>query len=109
MKFEPFNSLHLNTGNGSPNGGYQASRSRVEPISVVIPTLNDVANISELLVRLHAALMKAGIPYEAIVVDDHSTDGTRIAAEAIARFYHLPVRVLIKRGRPGKSYSLIEG
>lgn len=62
-----------------------------------------------LLIRLDQTLAQAGITYEAIVVDDHSTDDTIAAAEAIARERNLPVRILIKQGRPGKSFSLIEG
>ena len=80
-----------------------------EPISVIIPTLNEVANIAQLLTRLDRILTKAAIPYEVIVVDDHSTDGTTAAAESIAIEKDLPVRVLTKQGQPGKSFSLVEG
>jgi dolichol-phosphate mannosyltransferase len=79
------------------------------PISVIIPTLNEVANITLLLVQLDRTLTQAGISYEAIVVDDHSTDGTATSAEALAKKENLPVRILIKQGRRGKSFSLIEG
>lgn len=78
-------------------------------LSVVIPTLNEAANIGQLLLRLHAALTEAAIPYEAIIVDDHSRDGTCAVATRVAAEHVLPVRVLTKRGRPGKSFSLLEG
>jgi dolichol-phosphate mannosyltransferase len=80
-----------------------------DPISVVIPTLNEVANITILPVQLDRILTQAGISYEAIVVDDHSTDGTVASAQALIQKENLPVRILIKQGRPGKSFSLIEG
>src|SRR5258708_2189093 len=80
-----------------------------EAISVVIPTLNEAANIGHLLVRLHQVLTEAAISYEVIVVDDHSMDDTIAVARAIAKDKGLPVQVLIKQGLPGKSYSLIEG
>ena len=79
------------------------------PISVVIPTLNEVANITILLVQLDQTLTRAGVSYEAIVVDDHSTDGTAESAEALVKKENLPVRILTKQGQRGKSFSLIEG
>ena len=80
-----------------------------QPISVIIPTLNEAANIAQILVRLGRTLTEAAILYEVIVVDDHSTDNTVLIAEAIARGWGLPVRVLTKQGQPGKSFSLMEG
>src|SRR5262249_33563533 len=47
--------------------------------------------------------------YEVIVVDDHSTDSTVSIVESLAKQRSLPVRVLTKQGRPGKSFSLMEG
>ena len=82
---------------------------RCGPISVVIPTLNEVANISILLLQLDQTFTRVGVSYEAIVVDDHSTDGTLASVEALVRRENLPVRTLVKQGRRGKSYSLIEG
>jgi len=78
-------------------------------ISVVIPTLNEAGNIGELLLRLDQTMAQAGVLYEAIIVDDRSTDGTREIATMIAVENFLPVRVLIKQGQIGKSFSLMEG
>ena len=80
-----------------------------EPVSVIIPTLNEGENIADLLIRLHQALTQHAIVYEVIVVDDHSTDNTVAAAVSVAKEKNLPVRVLTKRGRRGKSFSLMEG
>ncbi len=88
---------------------HNISRFAPELISVIIPTLNEVANIAQLLTRLDRILTNAAIPYEVIVVDDHSTDGTTAAAEAITIEKELPVRILTKQGQPGKSFSLMEG
>jgi dolichol-phosphate mannosyltransferase len=81
----------------------------LQPISVIIPTLNESANIANLLIRLDRTLTQADIPYEAIVVDDHSTDDTIAVAEAVAIDKILSVRILPKQGRRGKSFSLMEG
>jgi cellulose synthase/poly-beta-1,6-N-acetylglucosamine synthase-like glycosyltransferase len=86
-------------------------QSTPEPISVIIPTLNEAANIAELLMRLGQTLTQAAIPCEIIVVDDHSTDDTVSIVETIAKEQKLPVpvRILTKQGHPGKSFSLTEG
>ena len=47
---------------------------RVPLLSVIVPTLNERANVSILFDRLDDAL--SAIPWEMIVVDDDSTDGT---------------------------------
>ena len=43
-------------------------------LSIVIPTFNEAGNIGELLRRI--AICLAGVAWEAIVVDDNSSDGT---------------------------------
>src|SRR5262249_27899463 len=80
-----------------------------EPVSIVIPTLNEAANIAELLTRLAQSMDQAAIPYEVIVVDDYSTDNTISIIKSLAGQQALPVRVLVKQGRAGKSFSLMEG
>src|SRR4030043_2009243 len=48
----------------------------VETLSILIPVYNEVDNIFPLFDRLNSALKKTGRPYEIIVIDDGSTDGT---------------------------------
>ena len=48
--------------------------SKVEMISVVIPTLNEAGNILEAITTIHEDL---AYPKEIIVVDGNSTDGTK--------------------------------
>ena len=50
-----------------------AMTSKVELISVVIPTLNEAGNILEAVTTIHKEL---AYPKEIIVVDSNSTDGT---------------------------------
>lgn len=76
-------------------------------ISVIIPTYNEAENITQLIIRLHTSLTKAGYTYEIIVVDDHSTDKTRHAVKELAK--KLPITLYTKVGSRGKAFSLIEG
>ncbi|HEX2555895.1 MAG TPA: glycosyltransferase [Microvirga sp.] len=50
-------------------------------VSILIPARNEAANIGP---AVEAALASAGVPVEAIVLDDGSTDGTAAIVEAIA-------------------------
>jgi glycosyltransferase involved in cell wall biosynthesis len=45
-------------------------------VSVVVPLYNERDNVQELHAQLTAALEPMGLPYELILVDDGSTDGT---------------------------------
>lgn len=91
------------------SGGVHLSPAAPQPTSVIIPVLNEAENITQLLLRLHRTMTLAAIPYEAIVIDDRSTDDTAVIARETARDHALPVRVLTKQGTPGKSFALIEG
>lgn len=75
-------------------------------LAVVIPTFNEVGNVSALIARLDAALK--GIVWEAIFVDDASPDGTADAARTLA-LTDRRVRVLERIGRRGLSSACIEG
>ena len=54
-------------------------------ISVVIPVYNEAANVAILVDRTVAALEAVGRPFEILLVNDGSVDGTRKAIEEIAR------------------------
>jgi len=45
-------------------------------VSVVIPVFNEAENVDELHTQLSAALVTLGRPYEILIVDDGSSDGT---------------------------------
>lgn len=76
-------------------------------IDIIIPVKNEAANLSPLMARLDTSLRTAHIKYQAIIVDDHSTDDTRVIAKKLAQKY--PIKVLTKKGKPGKAYSILEG
>lgn len=75
-------------------------------LTVVIPTLNEAGNVEPLLDRIGNVL--AGIEWEAIFVDDGSTDGTPELLTTIAQSDRR-VRLIRRVGRRGLSSAVVEG
>jgi len=75
-------------------------------LCVVVPVLNERDNVGPLIERLRAIL--DGLAWEAVFVDDGSTDGTRDAVAAIGRS-DSRVRLLCRTGRRGLASAFIEG
>jgi dolichol-phosphate mannosyltransferase len=66
-------------------------------LSIIVPTYNESKNIEVLLSRLFESLKPNYLPYEVVVVDDNSPDGTAQIAEALKpKFTNLRV---VKRPR----------
>lgn len=74
-------------------------------LSVVLPTYNERENILLLMDEIERVV---NVPYEAIVVDDDSPDGTWRAVEEYARS-HPQVRLLRRVGVKGLTGALNEG
>ena len=64
-------------------------------LSLIVPTVNERDNVTALLRRVHKAL--SDHPYELLIVDDASTDGTRDVALEFAAQY--PLRVISRTTR----------
>lgn len=75
-------------------------------LAVVVPTYNERANIVSLYDKVAAALDNT--PFEFIVVDDDSPDGTADAVRQMSR-QHPNVRVVHRIGRRGLSSACVEG
>jgi glycosyltransferase involved in cell wall biosynthesis len=77
------------------------------PLSIIVPVLNEAENLQLLFKRVDQSLTTASIPYEIIVVDDHSIDDTvSVIKNADSRYN---VKIIEKEGKPGKAFSLLEG
>jgi dolichol-phosphate mannosyltransferase len=82
-----------------------AGRSK-PTLSVVVPTYKESANIPILFERVKDAL--SGVPWELIVVDDDSPDGTSNVAFGLAAEDHR-MRCLRRVNRSGLAGAVIEG
>src|SRR5205807_1062788 len=63
-------------------------------ISIIVPTINEAGNLPRLVRRIRQAM--SGVPYEVIVVDDDSDDGTPIVCQQLARRH--PLRLVLRHG-----------
>lgn len=77
-------------------------------ISVVLPTYNERDGIAELVTEILAALRRARLEAEVLVIDDDSPDGTAAAAEAAFRG-DPAVRVVVRRGERGLASAIWRG
>ncbi len=75
-------------------------------LSIIVPTFNEVDNVSLLLEKLKAVLPVQN--WEVVFVDDDSTDGTKEALHRLCRKYPY-VRSLERIGRRGLSSAVVEG
>jgi dolichol-phosphate mannosyltransferase len=75
-------------------------------VAVVVPTLNEAANVEKLIEKLSTVL--AGRGWEVVFVDDNSPDGT---SDLVRRFGRTArhVRIVQRVGRRGLSSAVIEG
>jgi len=77
-------------------------------VSLVVPVYNEEGNLAELHRRVVAVLDAEGVPFELLVVDDGSTDGTwRVIADLHAADHR--VRALRHRRNFGKAEALGNG
>ena len=85
-----------------------AVEAAVKPLelAIVLPTLNERANVAPMVARLEQALGPSG--WEAVFVDDNSRDGTAELVREIGRT-DPRIRVIQRIGRRGLASAAIEG
>ncbi len=79
-----------------------------EKLALVIPTLCEAENIGGLLNQIRSVLDPLETPYEILVVDDDSGDGTGDVVSAIAK-QDSRVRLLVRKGERGLSGAILHG
>lgn len=82
------------------------SDPRVE-ISVVVPTYREADNLRALVTRVDEALRPTGVPYELIIADDNSLDGTEEIACELAREF--PVKLIVRTSDRDLSLAVLDG
>jgi len=82
--------------------------STPEKLALIIPTLREAENLRGLLGHIRSVLDPVGFPYEIIVVDDDSRDGTEDIVNSISR-EDPRVRLLIRKGQRGLSGAVLYG
>jgi dolichol-phosphate mannosyltransferase len=74
----------------------------------VIPTYNECENIGLLLRHIHVVLMETGRPFEVIVVDDDSPDGTWAVVQDLVSEYP-SLRVIRRINERGLAQAVVRG
>lgn len=77
-------------------------------LSVIIPAYNEEKTIIQILTRVIQSQI-AGVEKEVIVVNDHSTDNTRILVEEFIQSGHSQVRLINQAKNLGKGSALHRG
>src|SRR5579863_1104547 len=96
----------------TPDANCREERTNLmrDKFGLVIPTLNEEANIGAVLDRVRANLddSKLDIDYELLVVDDDSSDGTSAVVNQYSKS-DPRVRLLVRKGRKGLAGAVIYG
>lgn len=91
-----------------PSGTVSASPGNAPRLSVVVPVFNERENVDPLVNEVIGELDRVGAPYEVLLVDDGSTDGTSERLDAWARDVSR-IRVLHLARNRGQSAALCAG
>ena len=96
----------------TPTGALQLSACNASgcptKVALVLPTLNEARNIESMILGVTEVLERSGIPYELIVVDDNSADGTwRLALDLCESLPNL--RVMRRTLERGLATAVIRG
>lgn len=78
-------------------------------VSIVVPVFNEVQNVPLMYTQVTEAMKQVARPWELILVDDGSTDGSLAAMEELAAKDKLRVRVVALRRNFGQTAAISAG
>lgn len=88
----------------------EAQAASAVEVSIIVPTLNEAANVAPLCAALDQAMRAAGhARYEIVFVDDHSSDATADRARQLGGETEGRVRLLSRQGKRSLSGAVIDG
>ncbi len=76
----------------------------MKPISFIVPVYNEVENVDKLHQEINAMAMGLGVPYEIIMIDDGSTDGTYNKLKQLS-----PITIIRMRSNFGQTSAFDAG
>jgi dolichol-phosphate mannosyltransferase len=76
-------------------------------VSVIVPTYREAENLPVLVPRITAALQRAGLPGEILIIDDNSPDKTSQVCARLAEKH--PVRLVVRTEERGLSSAVLHG
>ena len=107
-KMPAISDIPMDASQRNPSSAVAAGEGFAQRLALVIPTLREVDNIHRVLDDVRSALDPLHVPYEIIVVDDDSRDGTdAVVGEIAAQDPH--VRLLLRKGEKGLSGAVLYG
>jgi len=110
MSITTINSSCTPAGGTASRSWPQAAKgvSAPEKLALIIPTLREAENIRGILDHVRSVLDPVGIPYEILVVDDDSPDGTGDIVSAVA-LDDPRVRLIVRKGEKGVAGATLLG
>jgi len=76
-------------------------------VTIIVPTYNEVENLTELTERVFSALGPTGWSAELVVVDDNSQDGTEQLCSQLSQRY--PLRLITRTSERGLATAVMRG
>jgi glycosyltransferase involved in cell wall biosynthesis len=92
-----------------PLDGWDGMKKGGEIVSIVIPAYNEVDELESLLAELHDTMVSSKLPWEVIVVDDGSTDGTDRILRGLEVKYPSQLRVITNPYNQGNGAAIKTG
>lgn len=83
-------------------------KEKYEPVTFVMPTFNEKECIESSIKKLIITLKKYNIPYQILVVDDGSKDGTIQIVKNLAS-KNKNIKIIVRNKKAGFGFSLIDG
>lgn len=77
-------------------------------VSIIVPALNEAKSLPELVLRIDRTMAELRQPYELLVIDDGSRDGTREVILKLKKTYP-QLGLISHRANYGKSVALMQG